>query len=160
MAAWARCGIDGTFHVSAERYGSTLVLGLDGQLTVESHDAALRALAGALTHDAQAVVLDLALVHRLDCSGIGLLLLVRRQVGRRGGMGVLARVDRQQRQLLVLAGLDAVFRVFGSSVAAVAWCESVATVQAARARPADHRLAPAWNAAQAIGSLALAAHRA
>jgi anti-sigma B factor antagonist len=113
MTAWGRRNRGAALDVRTERFGSTVVLGLEGRLTVESDPRVLdrhahRAAWGGATH----LVLDLAGIRQLDCSGIGVLLHVYRLFSRRGGVVALAGVEPRQRRLLQMAGLCAVFPMF------------------------------------------------
>jgi len=95
--------------------GSTVILHLEGRLTVEEDTHPLHELLGSITGvDPWTVVLDLANVPQLDCSGIGQLVQLNHQVGRSGGVLLLVNVDRRQKRLLELLGLLEVFRVCGS----------------------------------------------
>lgn len=107
-------------EVRAETIGSTVVLGLEGRLTVEEdaqglHEA-VRSIARLSPSD---IVLDLGHVRQIDCSGIGQLLRVRDRVRESGASLALVNVDHQQRRLLKMFGLLGVFEVFDSRQDAV-----------------------------------------
>ena len=59
--------------------------------------------------DPSRVILDLNDTRLADSAPLGLLVLVQRQLSRRGGVLVLARADRKARELLEATGLEDVF---------------------------------------------------
>lgn len=99
--------------VRAERVGSAFLLELGGRLTIEADTHQLSAAVGEILQlDVSDVVLDLANVDQLDCSGIGLLLQLHNQVRESGRNFILINVDSRVQHLLQRAGLLAVFPVF------------------------------------------------
>jgi anti-anti-sigma factor len=101
--------------VRSERLGSTLLLELEGRLTIEVDTQQLHAaVREVLQPDVNYLALDLAKVDQLDCSGIGLLVRLHDQIRESGRDLVLINVERRTRYMLQRAGLLAVFPVFKS----------------------------------------------
>jgi anti-anti-sigma factor len=107
-----------TLH--AEHIGPALVLHLEGRLTAESDTDWMRDAMNAVTGcGARHALLDMGSVGQIDCEGIGQLLRLRERVhGARRTFG-LFDVERRQRRMLELSGLNHVFRVFGDRQAAI-----------------------------------------
>ena len=103
-----------TLRVRGEQVGAAIVIALDGRLTVESSEQALiRELIACVRRSRpHTIVLDLEHVRQLDCSGIGMLLRLRRDLARWGRTLVLIKVGRLHRQLLERVGLSAALPVF------------------------------------------------
>lgn len=97
-----------------------------GRLVVEEDTQQLHDLVRTLTRldDGCSVVLDLERVWQLDCSGIGQLVELSRQVGESGGVFALANVGPRQRRLLALLGLLRVLPVFARREEAITACWS------------------------------------
>jgi anti-anti-sigma factor len=74
--------------------------------------------------DGCSVVLDLANVWQLDCSGIGQLVELRRRVCDSGGVFSMVNVGPRPRRLLALLGLLGVLPVFATPEEAVTACWS------------------------------------
>jgi anti-anti-sigma factor len=109
-------------HVRVERLGSIVVLDLTGRLTVEADIDRLSGLTQWLPRlGGNLVMLDLQKVHQIDCSGIGQLAGLCKNVHVLGGAFVLVNVQRRQRRLLQLVRLLPVLPVFGSRQDALSW---------------------------------------
>ncbi len=126
MAAWNPQQERAALGVRAGRFGSTVVLDLDGRLTIGSSGCRLMRLVRCLARRGDTnLVLDLDHVPQLDCTGIGQLVFMRNRLVRHGRTLALVNVERHQRWLLELVGLQRVLPVFDSRPKAVAWCELV-----------------------------------
>lgn len=126
MAVWNPQQEGAALNVRAGRFGSTVVLDLDGRLTIGSSGCRLMRLVRCLARRGDTnLVLDLAHVPQLDCAGIGQLVFMRNRLVRHGRALALVNVERHQRWLLELVGLHRVLAVFDSRPKAVAWCELV-----------------------------------
>ena len=100
--------------------------GLTGRLTVNAEMDGVHAAAREISDPrVRGVFVDLENVTRLDCSGIGQLIRLRRQVVATGRAFGLVNLDRYQRSLLELLRLPAVCRIYGNRRAAL---RSFATV--------------------------------
>jgi anti-anti-sigma factor len=122
-----------------ERAGPAVVFHVEkGRLVIDEDTGELHDLVRALTifDPGCGVVLDLAKLHDLDCSGIGQLMQMRRQICDLGGVFTLASVAPQHRRLLEVLHLLPVLPVFASPEEAVTACWS------ARARGGVPRATP------------------
>jgi anti-anti-sigma factor len=141
-----------------KRAGPAAVLRVEkGRLVVEEDTSELHDLVRALTtfDPGGGVVLDLGKVSQIDCSGIGQLMEVRRQVAERGGVFALVGVAARPRRLLDLLGLLPVLPLFASTEQAVTACWS------AQARSGVPRPRPRPGEPPVLArSLAAAARRA
>jgi len=114
-------------RLRAERAGPAVVLHLEGgRLVVEEDTQQLHDLVRTVTHldDGCSVVLDLERVWQLDCSGIGQLVELRRQVCDSGGVFSLVNVGPRPKRLLAILGLLSVLPVFASQEEAITACWS------------------------------------
>ena len=114
-------------RVRAERAGPAVIVHLEeGRLVVEEDTQQLHDLVRTVTRldDGCSVVLDLEKLWQLDCSGIGQLVELRRQVCGSGGVFALVNVGPRQKRLLALLGLLRVLPVFASREEAVTACWS------------------------------------
>jgi anti-anti-sigma factor len=105
--------MEGAMELTTERLGSAVILHLEGRLTAEAgagwrQDAARAVTGRGVGH----VLVDMAGVCQLDCSGIGQLLLLRQQAHAARKTLALVALDRRQRRMLEVAGLLRVFRAF------------------------------------------------
>ena len=110
-----------------ERAGSAVVVRVErGTLVVEEDAGELHDIVRALTifDPGCSVIVDLERLHRLDCSGIGQLMQMRRQISDLGGVFALLGPNRRQRRLLEILGLLRVLPVFSSREEAVTACWS------------------------------------
>lgn len=132
--------------VRAKRVGSAFLLDLEGRLTVEADTHQLNeAVREIPLLDVSRVVLDLAKVDQLDCSGIGQLVRLHNQVRESGRAFILINVEGRVKRLLQLAGLLAIFPVFDSWQEAMMWREHTA------ARACDIACRPFEGAADTMG---------
>jgi anti-anti-sigma factor len=114
-------------RVRAERAGPAVIVHLEGgRLVVEEDTQRLLDLVRTVTRldDGCSVVLDLEKVWQLDCSGIGQLVELRRQVCDSGGVFSLCNVGPRPKRLLAILGLLRVLPVFASQEEAVTACWS------------------------------------
>jgi anti-anti-sigma factor len=99
--------------LSTERVDSLAILYLDGRLTVEGGDGWLEAAVYLGTRaGVRHVLVEMGRVRQIDCTGIGQLLRLREQLHRARRSCALVEVAPRQRDLLELAGLHRVFRMF------------------------------------------------
>ena len=118
-----------------EREGPAVVFRLEkGSLVVEEDTWELRDLVRAVTvfDPGCSVVLDLAKVRQIDCSGIGQLVELGNQVREKGGVFALIHVKTHHKRLLALLGLLKVLPVFASPD------EAITASWSARARGCVH----------------------
>lgn len=94
--------------------GNARVIACTGAVTLnDGRDLMVSTVNGVLDQGGRQVVLDLRQVPYMDSAGIGGLVLCSRQVARRGGeLRIVAPPDGKVRQVLSLAGLDEVLRIF------------------------------------------------
>jgi anti-anti-sigma factor len=110
-----------------ERAGAAVVVRVEkGTLVVEEDTSELHDLVRALTifDPGCSVIVDLERLHRLDCSGIGQLMQMRRQISDLGGVFALLNLPRRHRRLLEMLGLLRVLPAFASREEAVTACWS------------------------------------
>jgi stage II sporulation protein AA (anti-sigma F factor antagonist) len=113
--------------IRSERMGSTMILDIDGPLTVEADTQGLHEYVRSLTRrDASNLVLDLGHVRRLDSYGVGQLVMLYNELKSLGVPLTLVNVEPHQKRLLQVAGLLAVFPVFDSRREALTRCEYAA----------------------------------
>jgi anti-anti-sigma factor len=113
--------------LTLERAGPAVVFHVEkGRLVVDEDTGELHDLVRALTifDPGCSVVLDLAKLRDLDCSGIGQLMQMRRQICDLGGVFALAGVAAQHRRLLEILRLLPVLPVFVTPEQAVTACWS------------------------------------
>jgi anti-anti-sigma factor len=133
-------------NIRAQRTGTTMVLDIDGPLTVQADTRRLHGYVRRLKRlDVRNVVLDLDRVGRVDAHGVGQLVALHNEVQPLGTTLVLANVDPRQKRLLQVAGLLAVFPVFDTWQEAVARCE-YATGLAGREAAVLPEATPDWAA--------------
>jgi stage II sporulation protein AA (anti-sigma F factor antagonist) len=133
-----------------ERAGPAVVFHVEkGCLVIEEDTAELHDLVRALTvfDPGCSVVLDLQKLYQLDCSGIGQLIEMRRQIGDVGGVFALVNVAAKHKRLLELLGLLRVLPVFASTQEAVTACWSV---QARGGIVRDRQLEPSFLASRPV----------
>lgn len=100
-----------------------VVLHLEGRLTLEADTHQLHELVRSITHFGPCnVVLDVANVWQLDCSGIGQLVRLRNQVCGSGGVFALVNVEPRQKRILEIVGLLTALRVVDSRQEAILAC--------------------------------------
>lgn len=132
-------GGETTMEVRAERAGSAVVVHLEGgRLVVEEDTYPLHEMVRTVTRldSGCSVVLDLAKVWQLDCSGMGQLVELRNHVCERGGFFSLVNVGPRPKRLLALLGLLPVLPVFSSPAEAITACWS-ARARGCAPGPAD-----------------------
>ncbi|MFJ6695411.1 STAS domain-containing protein [Streptomyces sp. NPDC091272] len=93
--------------VGERQAGSTLVLGLSGELDLHAAIRCGPPIDRALTSRPRHTVVDLREVTFLDCSGLALLLRVRKQVARWGGAFAVHCPDRTALRVLRYVTLTA-----------------------------------------------------
>jgi len=116
-----------TMEMRLERTGSTVVVHLEGgRLVVEEDTRELHDLVRAITilDPSCSVILDLAKVWQLDCSGIGQLVQLGNLVCESGGVFSLVDVGPRQKRLLSVLGLLKVLPVFANRDEAITACWS------------------------------------
>ena len=109
-------------EVRAQQLGTTIVLDLDGPLTVDAETRPLHELVRAFAHrHAGTVVLDLGHVAKIDSCGVGELVTLYNEVRPSGVALSLVNLEKHQRRLLELSGLLSVLHVCDSRQEALAW---------------------------------------
>jgi anti-sigma B factor antagonist len=111
-----------------------LVVTLRGDLDVVAADRVAAALATAVARNPR-ILIDLAELEFIDCSGLRVLAAAREQARQCGGDLLLAAPRRQVARLLTLTGLAGVFSIHASLAGAV---------QAAPAQPVRRSLSRAY----------------
>ena len=101
--------------------GPAVVVRLDGPLTVEADLMPLVELTAWAGSRRRLLVLDLAGVGGLDCTGLGRLASLVGALDRTGGRAACAHVERRQEMLMHRAGLTSVTPIFGDTVEALNW---------------------------------------
>ena len=99
-------------NVSADTNGRIRVLSLRGELDERSVEAFTSAISEASTADCDAVVLDLALLYRLDASGLAALGDAAARLARAGRRLNMASVRPRIREFLAFSGADALMPSF------------------------------------------------
>lgn len=100
--------------------GSLIVVSLQGRLASVPHPGAIPdELRGAI-RKGTGIVLDMAGVPALDCSGIGLLVTLYRAVQERGGRLQLVNLQERPRQMLAACGVLAILKPSNSEEEALA----------------------------------------
>jgi stage II sporulation protein AA (anti-sigma F factor antagonist) len=100
-------------QVRLRRWGSTVILELQGRLIVEARVQPLGDLTEWMTCRGQCrLLLDMSGVLQMDCSGIGQIVGLHQKVRRLGGGLALINVSPRQKRLLDVAGLLAILPVF------------------------------------------------
>jgi anti-anti-sigma factor len=100
-------------EVTTRRQGDCAVLSLRGELDIQGAPRLAAALAAAAVGDAR-IVVDLADLDFVDCSGFNVLLRALKMARRAGGQLSLAAPRRQALTVLTHTGLIAVFSVAAS----------------------------------------------
>jgi stage II sporulation protein AA (anti-sigma F factor antagonist) len=114
-------------ELKLERAGPAVVVRVErGTLAIDEEAAELHDLVRALTifDPGCSVIMDLEKLHLLDCSGIGQLVQMKRQICDLGGVFVLLNVSARHRRLLEVLGLLRVVPVFATREEAVTACWS------------------------------------
>jgi len=136
-----------------ERAGPAVVFHVErGRLVVDEDTAELHDLVQAVTvfDPGCSLVIDLAKLNQLDCSGIGQLMQIRQRICDLGGIFGLLNVSPWHKRLLGILGLLRVLPVFASLDQAVTACWSL---QARRDIERQRRVeAPPWLAGLRLGS--------
>jgi anti-sigma B factor antagonist len=100
-------------RVTLRRWGATVVLELQGPLTIETSNQPLGDLTEWMGCRGRCQLqLDLNGVSRMDCSGIGQLVMLHEKVRRLGGGFALVNVGHRHKHLLRVAGLLPLIHVF------------------------------------------------
>jgi anti-anti-sigma factor len=98
--------------VRVQKSGTVVVLDLEGRITIDENTDQLHEVVEEITScGPQNVVLNLEKVGRLDCSGIGQLVELRKRVCDSGSMFTMVNIGPRQRKMLKLVGLLSVFEV-------------------------------------------------
>jgi anti-sigma B factor antagonist len=93
--------------------GATVLLEVTGRLVIEAPSQLRVDLAELMTYGGRSLlILDLAGVSQMDCSGIGQLVKLFVRVRRLGGRFALVNVQRRQRRLLDMCGLLTLFPAY------------------------------------------------
>jgi anti-anti-sigma factor len=109
-------------EVRAERLGSTMILDLDGPLTVDAETRPLHELVrGFASRHTGRVVLDLGHVAKIDSCGVGELVTLYNEVCPSGVALSLVNLEKHQRRLLEVSGLARVLHVCDSRQEALTW---------------------------------------
>ena len=95
--------------VRAKNLESVTILFLQGQI-VTGETETLRGVVQSLC-DTRAVLLDLALVSKIDAHGLGVMLELRELMQTKGVRFELMRIRRPLSRVLEMAHLDSVFRI-------------------------------------------------
>ena len=93
------------------RHGDTQTVELIGELDIEGGPIARRALARALTANAQTIVLDLEGLTFMDSTGVHMIIDAHQQHGDQGRELVIVRAPAHARRLLELCGLTDVLHL-------------------------------------------------
>jgi anti-anti-sigma factor len=107
-----------TLELSVCVHGAYAVAAVRGELDITSSVGVMSAIA-TLTSRHQVVIVELSAVEFMDCGALGALLRVQRLARRGGGDVLLAAPAAIVLRLLSLTGMDEVFGVHASAVAAV-----------------------------------------
>src|ERR1700678_2363519 len=99
--------------LSTREAGGHLVVTLGGELDAVDADSVAAALAAAAARNPW-IIIDLAELEFIDCSGLRVLARAREQARQAGGDLLLAAPRRQVRRILALTGLADVFCVYTS----------------------------------------------
>jgi len=124
--------------IATKRIGTAAFVDLAGKLTVDIDTKKLHdAVQQLIQRGARVVVLDLANVTRLDCSGIGQLIELRNRTHQAGAAFGLLNVGERHLQMLDLLGILNVCRVLNSAeetrptypeeVEGTVWCVQLST---------------------------------
>jgi anti-anti-sigma factor len=114
-------------ELKLERAGPAVVVRVQkGTLAIDGDTAELHDLVRALTifDPGCSVIMDLERLRQLDCSGIGQLVQMRRQICDLGGVFVLLNISSRHRRLLDVLGLLRLVPVFATREEAVTACWS------------------------------------
>jgi anti-sigma B factor antagonist len=96
------------------------ILDLKGRITFGEEDLALRNEIGRLTKEGKIrLVLNLRRVTEIDTTGLGTLLFALAKLRKAGGELALAGLRPAHMELLVIAKMETVFRVFGHEQEAI-----------------------------------------
>ena len=96
--------------VQVQRSGSVVVLDLEGRLTFDEDSDHFHEIVDEVTElEPGNVVLNFEKVRRLDCSGIGQLVQLRKRINDSGSFFTMVNIEPRQRKLLKLVGLLSVF---------------------------------------------------
>jgi anti-sigma B factor antagonist len=99
--------------LSTREYGGHVVVALRGEVDIVDAASVMAALAAAAARNPR-IIIDLAALEFIDCSGLGALGRVRAQARQAGGDLLLAAPRGQVRRILDLTGLAGVFSVHAS----------------------------------------------
>ena len=136
-------------ELRTERLESAVILYLEGRMIAGSDTGWMGSAMDAATENGvRHVLLNLAQVSLLDCSGIGQLLRLREQVHGARRTLCLVEVERRQKRMLELSGLIHVFRVFSTCEAGTSSLGVAAVRRPAPSPklPAPMRPAACWSA--------------
>jgi anti-sigma B factor antagonist len=100
-------------ELSTREDGGHLIVTLCGELDVVDAASIAAALTAAAARNPR-IIIDLAELEFIDCSGLRVLARAREQARRAGGDLLLAAPRRQVRRVLALTGLADVFSVYTS----------------------------------------------
>jgi anti-sigma B factor antagonist len=127
--------------VSTSEFSGHLVVALRGEFDLADGPHVAAHLHTAMAVHGPQVIVDLAGLEFIDCSGLGVLVRLMKQARERGGDLTLAAPQKRVRRLLTITGLTGIFSVYPSVQQAVRAAEeapgtSLPHVQAGN-RPAD-----------------------
>jgi anti-anti-sigma factor len=132
--------------LSTREDGGHLIVTLRGELDAVDAASVAAALAAAAARNPQ-IIIDLAELEFIDCSGLSVLAHAREQARQAGGDLLLAAPRRQVARILALTGLADVFAVHTSLAGAAQTArhpglDAALQHQATPAQPARHSPAP------------------
>lgn len=111
-------------RIRVQRQGKTVVLDLHGGFTVGVDTAPLHEIVGLVTKlRMDNLVLNLENVSRLDCSGVGQLVEIYREVQKSGSSLALANMDPRQKHILEIMRLLPILNVRDTLEDAMRSCE-------------------------------------
>jgi anti-sigma B factor antagonist len=146
-------------------FGGHAVVALHGELDLAGVPAVASHLIAAVAACGPSVIVDLAGLEFIDCSGMGVLVRVRKWTRESGGDVLLAAPQQHVRRLLRLMGQDGAFSVYSSVEQAASGPKLAQPVSdGARWRPMLSRLpvlasAPSWYAARGPAGAAVGSQR-
>jgi anti-sigma B factor antagonist len=98
-------------ELPTERRGDTLVVHVDGPVTVGNRHQLRQKVLDELGRGEEKFLLDLSRTDFIDSAGLGVLVSLLKKIREQGGALLLARLNTELRDLFAVTKLDTIFRI-------------------------------------------------